>query len=154
MKTSMPKMLYQSSKFAASYSCNGGCTSASTGTSNCVTSACVTRPYGLQYSSCQTTFRNRLFACFVGPVAQSVQRLATGWSVWKSNPGGGEVFRTRPDRPWGPRSLLYNGYRVCFTGLKWSGRGVDHPPPYSAEVEERKELYLYSPCRPSYSVLG
>jgi len=29
-----------------------------------------------------------------------------------SNPGGGEVFRTRPDRPWGPPSLLYNGYRV------------------------------------------
>jgi len=21
-------------------------------------------------------------------------------------------FRTRPDRPWGPPSLLYNGYRV------------------------------------------
>ena len=25
--------------------------------------------------------------------------LATGWTVWGSNPGGGEVFRTRPDRP-------------------------------------------------------
>ena len=25
---------------------------------------------------------------------------------------GGEIFRTRPDRPWGPSSLLYNGYRV------------------------------------------
>ena len=24
------------------------------------------------------------------------------------NPGGGEVFRSRPDRPWGPPSLLYN----------------------------------------------
>jgi hypothetical protein len=28
------------------------------------------------------------------------------------NPGGGAIFRTRPDRPWGPPSLLYNGYRV------------------------------------------
>jgi hypothetical protein len=27
------------------------------------------------------------------------------------NPGGGEIFRTRPDRPWGPSSLLYNEYR-------------------------------------------
>jgi len=25
---------------------------------------------------------------------------------------GGEIFRTRPDRPWGQPSLLYNGYRV------------------------------------------
>jgi hypothetical protein len=29
-----------------------------------------------------------------------------------SNPGGGEIFRTRPDRPWGPPNLLYDGYRV------------------------------------------
>ena len=26
-----------------------------------------------------------------------------------SNPGGGRHFRTRPDRPWGPHGLLYNG---------------------------------------------
>ena len=32
-------------------------------------------------------------------------------------PVGREVFRTRPDRPWGPPSLLYNGYRV-FPGGK------------------------------------
>ena len=41
--------------------------------------------------------------------------------------GGGEIFRTRPERLWGPSSLLYNGYRV-FPGVKPSGRGVDHPP--------------------------
>jgi hypothetical protein len=51
-----------------------------------------------------------------------VLRLATGWTVRGSNPGGGEIFRTRPDRPWGPPSHLYNGYRV-FPGVK-SGRGV------------------------------
>jgi hypothetical protein len=33
-----------------------------------------------------------------------------------------EIFRTCPDRPWGPPSLLYNGYRV-FPGVK-CGRGV------------------------------
>ena len=32
------------------------------------------------------------------------------WTVRGSNPGGGEIFRTRPDRPWGLHSLLYNGY--------------------------------------------
>jgi hypothetical protein len=34
----------------------------------------------------------------------------------KKNPGGGEIFRTRPDRPWGPPNLLYNGYRVFLGG--------------------------------------
>jgi hypothetical protein len=37
-----------------------------------------------------------------------------------SNPGGGEIFRTRPERPWGLLSLLYNGYRV-FPGGKAAG---------------------------------
>ena len=36
------------------------------------------------------------------------------------DPGRDEVFCTRPDRPWGPPSLLYNGYRV-FPGGKAVG---------------------------------
>jgi hypothetical protein len=35
-------------------------------------------------------------------IAQSVQRLATGWTDRGSNPGGGEIFRTCPYWPWGP----------------------------------------------------
>jgi hypothetical protein len=57
-------------------------------------------------------------------IAQSVYRLATGWTVRGSNPGGGEIFRTRQDRPCDPPSLLYSGYRV-FPGVKRPGRGVD-----------------------------
>jgi len=53
-------------------------------------------------------------------IAQSVQRLATGWSILGSNPGAGEIFRTSPDRPWGPPRLLYSGYRV-FAGGKAAG---------------------------------
>ena len=50
-----------------------------------------------------------------------------GWTVRGSNPGGGgEIFRTGPDRPWGPPSLLYNGYRVSL-GVK-SGRGMTLTP--------------------------
>ena len=41
-------------------------------------------------------------------------------------PVGGEIFRTSPDRPWGPPTLLYNGYRV-FPGVK-SGRVVTLTP--------------------------
>jgi len=37
-------------------------------------------------------------------------------------------------------------------GVKRPGGGVDHP--FSAEVKERVELYLYSPCGPSLSVIG
>jgi hypothetical protein len=33
---------------------------------------------------------------------------------------GVEIFRTRPERPWGPPSLLYNGYRV-FPAIKTAG---------------------------------
>jgi hypothetical protein len=48
--------------------------------------------------------------------------------------GGGKVFLIRPDRLWGPPSLMYNGYRV-FPGVKRPGRGADHPSPPSAEVQ-------------------
>ena len=32
-------------------------------------------------------------------MAQSVQRLATGWTARGSKAGRGEIFHTRPDRP-------------------------------------------------------
>ena len=62
-----------------------------------------------------------------------------------SNSGGGEIFRTHSDRHWVLPSLLYNGYGVCFWGVKWPGRGINHPPPSSSEVKGGIELYLYSP---------
>jgi len=76
-----------------------------------------------------------------------------GWTVRGSNAGGGEIFPTRPDWPWGPPSLLYSGYRV-FPGVKRSGCGVDHPPLSSAEVKERVKLQIYSPSGFSWPVLG
>ena len=68
----------------------------------------------------------------------------------------GDIFRSRPDRPGGPTnpSTVYNGYRVVFPGVKWSGGGVDHLPPSSGEVKERVDLYFCSSSRPSWSVLG
>jgi hypothetical protein len=50
-----------------------------------------------------------------------------------------------PDRPWGPPSLLYNGYQVSFQGVKRPGQGVNHPPPSNTEIKERVELHHYSP---------
>jgi hypothetical protein len=56
-----------------------------------------------------------------------VGRLTTGWTIRETNPGGGEIFHTRPERPWGPPSVQYNGHRD-FPGAERPGRGVDHPP--------------------------
>jgi hypothetical protein len=55
------------------------------------------------------------------------------------------IFRTHPDRPWGPPSLLYNGYRV-FPGGKAAGAWRWPPTPPGADVEWRVE--------PSWPVLG
>jgi hypothetical protein len=41
-----------------------------------------------------------------------------------------------------------------FPGVKRPGRGVNHPPPSSAEVKERVELYLYFSSGRSWPVLG
>ena len=46
----------------------------------------------------------------------------------------GEIFRTCPDRPWGPPSLLYNEYRVFPGGKVRPGRDADPSSPSSAEV--------------------
>ena len=66
----------------------------------------------------------------------SVDSIATGYGL--DGPGidpcGGEVFRTCPDRPWGPPSLLYNGYRVFPGGKERLGRDADPSPPSSAVV--------------------
>ena len=86
-------------------------------------------------------------------IAQSLWRLATSWTVRSSNSGGGEIFRNRPHRPWGPPSLLYNGYRV-FPGGKAAGAWRWPPTPTTVEVKERVELYLYSPSGPSWPVQG
>jgi hypothetical protein len=62
--------------------------------------------------------------------------IVTGYSltVRGSNPGGGEIFRTCPDRPWGPPSLLYNGYRVFPEGKERPGRDADPSSASSAVV--------------------
>jgi len=50
--------------------------------------------------------------------------------------------------------VSYTMGTVSFPGVKRPGRGVEHPPPSSAEVKEREELYLYFPSGPSWPVIG
>jgi hypothetical protein len=86
-------------------------------------------------------------------IAQAVWRLATGWTIRGSKPVGSEFFRTRPDQPWTPLSLLYGRYRI-FSGGKVTGAWRWPPTPSSAEVKEGVDLYLCSPSGPSWPVLG
>jgi hypothetical protein len=88
-------------------------------------------------------------------------RLLSRYSDWLriGRPGDGirvegETFGTRPDRPWGPPSLLYSRYRVSFPGVKRPGRGVNQPHPSSAKVKETVELYHHFPSETSWPVVG
>jgi len=49
---------------------------------------------------------------------------------------GGEIFCTCPDRPWGPPSHLYNGYRVFRGSEERPGRDADPLPSSSAVVKK------------------
>ena len=71
----------------------------------------------------------------MGPVAQSVWRLTTDWNIRERIPVRTR-FSARPDRPWGPPSLLYIWYRVFPGGKLRPGRAADHSPPSSAAVME------------------
>jgi len=68
----------------------------------------------------------------MGPVAQSAQRLATGWTVRESNPGGGRDFLhqsrpalwlTQPPVQWVPG---------LSRGEERPGRDAEPSPPSSA----------------------
>jgi hypothetical protein len=52
-------------------------------------------------------------------------------------------------RPWGTRCFQY--FRM-FSGSKEAGSWFWPSTPSSAHVKERVELYLYSPCGPSWRV--
>jgi hypothetical protein len=53
--------------------------------------------------------------------------LQAGWSGDRI-PVGGENFHTCPDWPWGPPSLLYNGYWVFPGGKERLGHDADPSP--------------------------
>jgi hypothetical protein len=73
---------------------------------------------------------------FCGP--GSSVGLATGYGLEgpKIEPSEDEIFRTCPDRLWGPPNLLHNGYRVFPEGKERPGRDADLSPPSSAVVKK------------------
>ena len=65
---------------------------------------------------------NRSIRAFMGRDSSVGIATRYGLDGPGSKPGKGEIFRTHPDRPCGPPSLLHNWYRVFLGGQ--SGRGV------------------------------
>jgi hypothetical protein len=58
-------------------------------------------------------------------------------------PVGSSIFSSprRPDRLWGPPSLLSNGYRALSAGVNRPGREACRSPPTSAEV---RKIWIYT----------
>ena len=85
-----------------------------------------------------------------------------------SNPTGGmDVAKKKGGVRFGDRILVRARFSAgahpashtvgtgsLFPGAKRPGCGVDHPPPFSAEVHQRVESFLCSSSGPSWSVLG
>jgi hypothetical protein len=83
---------------------------------------------GTSYEQQQLDKELRILVAVVG--RDSSVGIATRYRL--DGPGlsrcGDEIFRIRPDRPWDPPSLLYNGYPVSFPEVKRPGCGANHPP--------------------------
>ena len=86
--------------------------STATGTNHTVRYNGASVGYFIEYIMMHGTINIKLFIGFrlvqyytVGRVGQSVQRLTMGWKFRGQNPGETR-FSGRPDRPWGPPSLL------------------------------------------------
>jgi hypothetical protein len=81
----------------------------------------------------------------IAQLVQSVQRLATGWTVQGSNPGGARFSASVQTGP-GDHPVPYTMGTGSFPGVE-SGRGVTLTPHLLLvpSYKNRVELYLYSP---------
>jgi len=85
-----------------------------------------------------------LYTCIIHLTGSSVG-IATRY--WMDGPGiesrCGARFSVPVQTGPGAHPASYSMGTGSFPEVKRPGRGVDHPPPSSAEVKERAELYLY-----------
>jgi hypothetical protein len=94
----------------------------------------------------------RVFVCVD---RHSLDGIATCYGL--DGPGieslGGEIFAPFQTGS-GAHPASYTMGTGSFPRVGRPKLGVDHPPPFSAEVKERVELHLYSSSGPSWPVIG
>ena len=85
--------------------------------------------YGTRNSINRVQKKQTEIATLAARIAQSVWRLATGWTIRGSNlgGGGGEIFQTGP----GAHPASCTMVTGSFSGVKRPGRGADPAPPSS-----------------------
>ena len=111
----------------------------------CYAETCCTKP---------TNIQKQLLLTFMGVgIDQSVQQLATSWTVRRSNPVGARFSAPVQTGPGAHPASCTMG-TGSFSRVKRPGHGVDQPSPSSAEIKERVEVYLYSPSGSPWPVLG
>jgi len=93
-----------------------------------------------------------VFFCGPGGLSRYGDSLRTGLSGDRIPLGARFSAPVQTDP--GTHSASYKMGSGSYLGVKRLGRGVDHPPPSSAEVKERVELYIYSPSGSSCPVTG
>ena len=102
----------------------------------------VTPLIGALHSSTVNSISVVLYMARWVRIAQSVWRLATGWTVWGRIPVEMRFSAPVQTSP-GAYPASYMIGTGSFLGVKHPGCSVDHPPLSSAEVKKRVELYLY-----------
>jgi hypothetical protein len=86
--------------------------------------------------------------CLIRPARCMLLLYSTGLFSW--TPVGARIFTSprRPDRLWGPPSLLFNGYGgVLSQGVKRPGREANHSPRNQWRGQENVGLYIHSAIR-------
>jgi len=92
------------------------------------------------------TYSQRVFVAFGIQHSMSMHHtIKLPSRLYRIPVGGSEIFHTCPERPWGPRSLLYNGYRVSSGGKEWPGRDADPSTPSSAVAKKEWSYTSTSP---------
>jgi hypothetical protein len=86
-------------------------------------------------------------------IAQSVYRLATGWKVRGSNPGGAR-FSAPIQTGSGTHPASCTMGTGSFPGVKTAGRDADHTPASSAEVKKELSCTSTHPLGPPGPVTG
>jgi hypothetical protein len=106
---------------------------------------------GVSSSQNPKSHKQIMLPIFPPPSRIFIFNWPSAWTVQGLNPGGGEIFRTHPDRS-GAHRTSYKMGTGSFSGAKRSGRGVNHHPYLAPRLKETVQLYICSPSESLWPV--